>query len=132
MPRRPAPPEGVRPGGLEDGPLAEVVDRAVRGASHGPDLAAALEQGATMLVAPGRGYALLRDGTLRLLAALDDAAARDLLRAYLATVPAGQKAMVDWIGSAQQWALPVVLEAGLRLRTGGAVFVRGAVGPFTP
>ena len=40
----------------------------------------------TLLVAPERGYAVLAAASVRLLAALDDAAARDLLRAALARV----------------------------------------------
>jgi GNAT superfamily N-acetyltransferase len=125
-------PPGVRPGGPADAPLAAEVDRAVRGAARGAGLIAALAQGHEMLVVPGRGYALRRGGDLRLLAARDEGAADALLRAFLAGVEPGRTATVDWIGSAQQWALPAVLEAGLRLRTGGAVLLRGDVGPFTP
>jgi GNAT superfamily N-acetyltransferase len=132
IPRRLEPPPGVRPGGPADLALAERVDRAVRGAAHGPDLLAALAHGQAMLVAPERGYALVSGSDLRLLAAEDDEAAQALLRAFLAGVAPGERAMVDWVGSAQQWALPVLLEAGLGLRTGGAVFLRGEVGPFTP
>ena len=125
-------PPGVRRGGPADAPLAEAIDRAVRGAARGADFMAALAQGHEMLVVPDRGYALRRGGDLRLLAARDDAAADALLRTFLAGVAPGARATVDWIGSAQQWAMPAVLEAGLSLRTGGAVLVRGDVGPFTP
>jgi hypothetical protein len=40
--------------------------------------------------------------------------------------------MVEWITSAQSWAVAPVLDAGLSLRPGGVVFLRGDVGPFAP
>jgi hypothetical protein len=39
---------------------------------------------------------------------------------------------VDFLTAAQQWALPVLLDAGLLLSPDGPVFLRGDVGPFTP
>ena len=56
------------------------------------------------------------------------------LRAVLARFRrAGQRAVVEWITSAQGWAVDVCVEAGLELRTGaGAVFLGGDVGPFRP
>ncbi len=125
-------PAAVRPGGPADLALTETVDRAVRGAAHGPDIGALLASGARMRVVEGRGYAMSSAGELRLLAATDEPAAADLLRAFVAGTPAGQKASVEWVTSGQGWALPVLLEAGLELRLGGAVFHRGDVGPFSP
>ena len=132
-PRRvPAPPE-VRPGTLEDLPLTAEVDRAVRGAAHGDDLAALLESGGDLLVLPERGYAVVRDGgVVRLLAARDEDGAAILLRACLAAAGA-REASVEWITSAQGWAVAPCLEAGLELRMDlGAVFLAGDVGPFQP
>ncbi len=132
-PRGVSAPAAVRPGGPDDLPLTEAVDRHVRGAAHGPDVGAWLEMQQTLLVAPERGYAVIGgDGELRVLAAFDDDAARDLLRAALAH--AGEREVtVPWITSAQQWAVDVCLDAGLELRIeSGAVFVAGDVGPFTP
>jgi GNAT superfamily N-acetyltransferase len=126
--RRPA---GVREGGLDDLPLTEEVDAYVRGAVHGADIRAQLEMGQTLLIAPGRGYAVAGEGEVRLLAALDPESASDLLRAALATAGDG-KAIVSWLTSSQQWALPVCLEAGLELTVAGAVCVDGDVGRFTP
>lgn len=125
-------PTYVRPGGPEDQALTEDVDRSVRGAAHGSDIGAMLAAGAGMLVAPARGYAISVGGEVLLLAALDERAAQDLLRAAIALAPAGARASVDWITARQGWAMPVVLEAGLELRVGGAVFVRGDVGRFVP
>ncbi len=57
------------------------------------------------------------DGELRVLAAFDDDAARDLLRAAL--VRAGEREVtVPWITSTQQWAVDVCLEAGLEAAHG--------------
>jgi GNAT superfamily N-acetyltransferase len=132
LPRGVDPPVGVRDGSVEDLLLTEAVDRAVRGAPHGRDLVALLAAGSRLLVADERGYAVVREGRVRLLAALDEATAQDLLRAALATTPSGEETSVEWITSAQFWAVEPVLEAGLRLQPGGAVFLRGEVGPFTP
>lgn len=125
-------PTAVRPGGLDDRPLTERVDRTARGAPHGPDIEVMLEQGSSLLVVEDRGYVVVEDSKVRLLAALDPAAAQDLMRAVLAGTPSGGSARVDWLGADQQWALPVVLEAGLELKASSAVFVRGEVGAFTP
>jgi GNAT superfamily N-acetyltransferase len=130
-PRAAAPPE-VRPGTLADLPLTAAVDRAVRSAAHGDDIAAFLRAGAELLVLPERGYAVTRDGSVRLLAALDEDAAATLLRACLAGAD-GREAAVEWITSAQHWAIAPCLDAGLELRCDvGAVFLGGDVGPFAP
>ena len=76
----------------------------MRGAAHGDDLAALLESGGDMLVLPERGYAVVRDGAVRLLAARDEDAAATLLRACLAAAGA-REASVEWITSAQGWAV---------------------------
>ena len=131
-PRRVTAPPEVRPGRLDDLPLTAEVDRAVRGAAHGDDLVALLESGGDMLVLPERGYAVVRDGAIRLLAARDEDGAVALLRACLAAAGA-REASVEWITSAQRWAVAPCLEAGLELRMDlGAVFLAGDVGPFAP
>src|SRR3954470_3063021 len=84
-PHRVEPPTGVREGTLADLVLTEHVDRHVRGAAHGADIATAMEMGSTLLVAPGRGYATVRGrGMVGMLAAYDEDGARDVLRAVLA------------------------------------------------
>lgn len=124
-------PAGVRDGALADLPLTEAVDRQVRGAAHGADIAAQLEAGMKLLVAPERGYAVVGLGEVRLLAATDEAAACDLLRAALARAGTGE-IEVGWLTSAQDWAVRVCVEARLELSAGGAVFLAGDVGPFRP
>jgi GNAT superfamily N-acetyltransferase len=129
-PRAAAPPE-VRPGSAADLPLTERVDRAVRGAAHGADVMALVGVAGELLVLPDRGYVIVRGGTVRLLAALDEEAAALLLRAALAR--AGAEAAVEWITAAQHWAIAPCLDAGLELRNDvGGVFLAGDVGPFAP
>jgi GNAT superfamily N-acetyltransferase len=131
-PRRVTRPPEVRLGTLADLPLTADVDRTVRGAPHGDDLVALLESGGDLLVLPERGYAVVRDGAIRLLASRDEDGAVALLRACLAAAGA-REASVEWITSAQRWAVMPCLEAGLELRMDlGAVFLAGDVGPFAP
>jgi len=131
-PQRVAPAPEVRPGTLADLPLTVEVDRVVRGAAHGDDVAALLEVGGDLLVLPERGYAVVRDGAVRLLAAREPESAATLLRACLAAA-GGAEAHVEWITSAQGWAIAPCLEAGLELKMDiGAVFLGGDVGPFAP
>ena len=125
-------PATVREGDASDLPLTEAVDRAVRGAAHGSDIAALLRAHGRLFVYPERGYAVLGSNGINLLAALDEAAARDLLHAALAAAPEDRETHVEWITSSQQWAVRAVLDAGLALKPGGAVYVRGDVGPFSP
>jgi GNAT superfamily N-acetyltransferase len=130
-PRPAAPPPEVRHGTPADLPLTVAVDQAVRGAAHGDDLEALLDAGGELLVLPERGYVVVRDGTVRILAAFDEDAAVTLLRAALAA--GDREAAVEWITSAQGWAIAPCLDAGLELRSDmGAVFLAGDVGPFSP
>jgi GNAT superfamily N-acetyltransferase len=126
------PPASVREGDLRDLALTERVDVAVRGVGHGSDIDALLRSGCRLFVVEGRGYAVLGGGSVRLLGALDEVAAADLLRAALAHVPPGEVARVEWITAQQHWAMGPVLDARLPLAVDGAVFVRGDVGPFRP
>jgi hypothetical protein len=88
--------------------------------------------GGELLVFEDRGYAVVRNGWVRLLAAYDEDAAATLLRACLAG-PGGRRAAVEWITAAQDWAIGPCLDAGLDLRFDvGAVFLAGDVGPFAP
>lgn len=132
-------PQGVRrPDGVREGrwpadrALSEQVDRFVRGAAHGDDIGAMLAQGGGWLVHEGGGYAVYRSGAVRLLAATSEDVAAELLRAAIATAPPGEPATVEFITAQQDWAVPVLVEAGLRLGVKDAVFVKGDVGPFRP
>jgi predicted N-acetyltransferase YhbS len=131
-PRGVATPPEVRPGTPDDLPLTADVDRAVRGAAHGEDLLALVQTGGDFLVLPERGYAVVRDGAVRQLAARDEGSAATLLRACLAAAGPSQ-ASVEWITGHQNWAIAPCLDAGLELKMDvGAVFLGGDVGPFSP
>ena len=121
----------MRPGTPDDLPFTAEVDRHVRGGAHGDDILTQLEMGQTLLIAPGRGYAVHGDGSLRMLAAFEPDGARDLLRAVFAQ--ATGKVVVNFITAAQQWAIDVCMEAKVDLHTDtGVVFLGGDVGPFSP
>ena len=110
---------------------AEPISRAVRGASHGDDLAGLLDGGARLLTLPG-GFAIHEEGSVRVLAALDDDTATRLLRACFAQAPRGATVQIDLLTAGQDWAIRSCLEAGLALSPSGAVFTRGDVGPMRP
>jgi len=113
-----------------DGAMAGAIGRTVRGAAHGEDLAALARSGAELLALPGRGFAAIRDGDVKLVAAADEEAAASLLRTALARC--GGHAEVSWLTGAQRWAVDVVLEARMELSVWGAVFLRGETGTFSP
>jgi GNAT superfamily N-acetyltransferase len=127
-------PDEVREGGPADLPMTVAIDRAARGAAHGEDLLAMIAGGSTLLVLEDRAYAVALGGQVRLLAAMDEAAASTVLRAVLARAQAaGEQAIVEWITARQGWAVRTALEAGLELSTNaGPVFTGGEVGPFAP
>jgi GNAT superfamily N-acetyltransferase len=124
----------VREGTAEDLLLAAEVDRQLRGAAHGPDLEFMLQTGCRLFVAErgaGRGYALLWEGSPAIVAANTAEIAVDLLWFCLAQSP-DETVEVRWITGAQNWAIPVVLEAGLSLSPAGPICVKGDLGPLTP
>jgi GNAT superfamily N-acetyltransferase len=124
----------AREGTAADLELAAEVDRAVRGAPHGPDLEFMLRTGVRLLVVDGHegcGYAVVWEGSPSLLAATTPAVATDLLWSCLAE-SGGSKVEVHWITGQQNWAVPVVLKAGLSLSPAGPICMRGALGPLTP
>ena len=124
----------IREGTGADLELAGRVDRIVRGAAHGPDLEFMLRTGPRLLVAEGSGedgYAVVREGSPALLAATAPETAIDLLWSCLAESGDAQ-VEVHWITGPQNWAVPVVLEAGLCLSPAGPICVRGELGPLTP
>jgi len=131
----------VREGGPGDRPLVDAVDRHLRGAPHGVDVDYLLGQGARLLVADEGAYAILNGTRLMVLGAMEDAAARSMLRgAFAAMVDAAGEAdgsrademSVDWLTAGQQWALDECTKAGLSLRAAGSVMVRGRPGPLAP
>jgi GNAT superfamily N-acetyltransferase len=108
------------------------ISRHVRGASHERDLPVYLDLGMELLLHPGRGFAVRDAGKVKLLAARDEEAASELLWACLIDAPTGETISVDFITAGQDWAVAVVLEAGLPLSPDGPVFVGGDPGPLAP
>jgi GNAT superfamily N-acetyltransferase len=124
-------PDGFREGTVDDIPFVEEVDRFARGGARRPSIETLLEMRQTLLVLPGRGYAFFGEGALRTLGALDDESAAEVLRGALARVE-GEIA-VGYLTVAQQWALPVLLEAGLDVSgANGVAFLAGDLGGFRP
>lgn len=124
--------QGTRVGGAADLDLTEQVDRRIRGAARGADLATVLDAGGRLIVADGRvrGYAVTHRGDLFTLAAEDERAAVAVLARVLAE--AEGPLQVRWMDGAQPWAVPVVLDAGLALHPSGPICVRGRPPPLTP
>ena len=127
----PAAPD-VRPGELDDLDLARRLDREQRGAARGDELEHAVSSGhVSMWVVPDRGYALVRPGALVCLAARDAGGSRAAghrpRRGAARRVLHGPAPDRD-----QPWAMELAVAAGLELRRGGALGVRGRPGPLAP
>jgi GNAT superfamily N-acetyltransferase len=126
---------GVRDAGVDGLELAAHVDRVVRGASHGADHTWLVSMGdavRTLDDSRGRGYALVEEARLHMLAATEPAAARALLVDALARMPDGTELDIGWLTGGQQWAFPVLLSAGAQLQPSGPLMVRGGPGPLSP
>jgi GNAT superfamily N-acetyltransferase len=132
--RRAIPPRdrAVTFGGAADLDALEPVSRAIRGAPHTPEVAFSLRRGARLLRYGDRGFAVAEAGVgVWLLAALDERAASALLWAAL-DVAGDVQRPVRWITGGQDWAVDVVVRAGLQLTAYGALCVRGDPGPLWP
>jgi GNAT superfamily N-acetyltransferase len=122
----------VRAGGTADLEALAAISRDVRGAPHTAELAYALSAGARLVRLGDRGFAVAVPGRgVWLLVARDDDAAAALLWSALALAETEQPS-VRWITADQQWAIEVVLRAGLRLVPHGALCVIGDPGPLCP
>lgn len=120
----------VREGSASDIDLMDSVDRAARGAGHGPDHEWML--GAWRLLvsdtSTGAGYAYVDErGRLALLGATNRRTATRLLWAALAE--GGEQAAITHVTGANQWALDVGLAARLDLTQEGYLGLRGMKPP---
>jgi ribosomal protein S18 acetylase RimI-like enzyme len=113
--------------------LAEI-SRALRGAEHTAELRFGLSRGVRIVRHGDRGFAVLDFGRVWLLAARDEEAASALLWHVLelAGADGDRTPSVRWITGEQQWAIDVVLRAGMRLSANGAIGIRGRPGPLAP
>ena len=123
----------VRAGSQDDVALADEVDRAVRGAARYGDQLVLAEMWSMYVVddSAGRGYAYVRDnGEVEAVAATSDEIATALLwRCLEHAVARDVEASVEHMNREQQWAVRVVIDAGLSLRPSGPVFWRGGSPP---
>lgn len=118
----------VHAAGREDFESLAPISREVRGAPHTLELEFAIRMGMRVLRVGDRGFAVVWPGRgVWLLVARDDGAASQLLWAALAMAGAEHPA-VRWITADQQWAIEIVVRAGLRLVPYGALCVRGRPG----
>ena len=112
--------------------LADAIGREIRGAGHGPDIAASLGLGGRLIVFEDRAFALAREGIVTLLAGRDEEAAAIALWGGLLTAPPGSTAIVTFLTAQQKWAVRACLHADLPLSVDSPVMTRGRLGPLTP
>lgn len=109
------------------------VSRFVRGGAHTEEAAFALDQGGQLLRAGDLGFAVVHEEWgIWLLVARDDDTASALLWAGLGYAGQASREVVRWLTAEQQWAIDVLVRAGLRLTAYGALCVRGDPGPLRP
>jgi GNAT superfamily N-acetyltransferase len=109
------------------------IDRAVRGSGRRVDIAMMLSGGGNrLLLHEDRAYAVANDNRIVTLGARNEESAALVLRAMLAETPAGETVEVNWLTEAQQWAIRVLIGAGVELQPYGPVMVRGMPGPPSP
>jgi GNAT superfamily N-acetyltransferase len=116
----------------DDRETLDTVSRALRGAAMGPEVDYFLRLGNRIVVAPGKGFVILRPVGATWLAATDEQTARDLLWVALAEAPV--PVLLDWLTADQQWAIDVCINAGLHLQPGPSMALRGQprMSPYIP
>ena len=113
--------------------VVAAIDRKVRGSTRTVDVVSMLAQpGNRLLLHADQGYAVAGDERIVTLGARHEESASLVLRAMLAEAPTGETIEINWLTSAQQWAIRVVTEAGIELQPYGPVMVRGMDGPPSP
>jgi ribosomal protein S18 acetylase RimI-like enzyme len=113
--------------------VVTAIDRKVRGSARSVDIVAMLAQpGSRLLLHEDQGYAVAKDDRIVTLGAHQEESAARVLRAMLAEAPAGETIEINWLTSAQQWAVREVVAAGINLQPFGPVMVRGMDGPPSP
>jgi GNAT superfamily N-acetyltransferase len=109
------------------------IDRAVRGSARLIDIAMMLSgEENRLLLHEDQAYAVANDNRIVTLGACNEASAALVLRAMLAEVPEGETVEVNWLTAEQQWAIGVLIGAGVELQPYGPVMVRGMPGPPRP
>ena len=113
--------------------VVTAIDRQVRGSARTIDIEMMLsEEGNRLLLHGDQAYAVAKDERIVTLGARTEESAALVLRTMLAESPEGETIEVNWLTSAQQWAIRVLTQAGIELQPYGPVMVRGMSGPPTP
>jgi len=113
--------------------VVTAIDRQVRGSARTIDIEMMLsEQGNRLLLHGDQAYAVAKDERIVTLGARTEESAALVLRTMLAESPEGETIEVNWLTSAQQWAIRVLTQAGIELQPYGPVMVRGMSGPPSP
>ncbi|HVT41847.1 MAG TPA: GNAT family N-acetyltransferase [Acidimicrobiales bacterium] len=113
--------------------IVDAIDRAVRGSARTVDIVAMLAQPGNWLLLHGEdGYAVAKAERIVTLGARTEESATLVLRTMLAEAPPGETIEVNWLTSAQQWAICEIVRAGIELQPFGPVMVRGMDGPPRP
>ncbi len=113
--------------------VVAAIDRTVRRSARTVDVVAMLAQpGTRLLLHADQAYAVAKDERIVTLGARQEESATLVLRAMLAEAPPGETIEINWLTSAQQWAICEVVRAGIELQPYGPVMVRGMDGPPSP
>ncbi len=113
--------------------IVTAIDRAVRGSARTIDVQMMLsEEGNRLLLHEDQAYAVAKDDRIVTLGALNEASAALVLRTMLAEAPPGETVEVNWLTAAAQWAITVLIAAGVEFQPYGPVMVRGMPGPPHP
>ncbi len=129
----PPPDPELREGDSGDLQSVSAISREIRGAPHTQELEFALGQGAQLFLLTDRGFSVAMPGeTPWLLVARDEPAAQSLLNRALLATNHRDEVGVRWITAGQDWALDLLVRAGLSLQAYGALCVRGEPGPLRP
>jgi hypothetical protein len=113
--------------------VVTTIDRGVRGSARTDDVKMMLsDEGTRLLLHDDQAYAVARDDRIVTLGAHNEASATLVLRAMLADAPEGETVEINWLTAAQQWAITVLIQAGVELQPYGPVMVRGMPGPPSP
>jgi hypothetical protein len=113
--------------------IVRAIDHQVRGSDRTVDVKAMLsEEGNRLLLHGDQAYAVAKDERIVTLGARNEESASLVLRTMLAEAPRGETIEVNWLTSAQQWAILVLTQAGIELQPYGPVMVRGMAGPPSP
>ena len=109
------------------------ISLALRGGDSTEELKMITSVGGRLFRLDDRGFvAISANHEVWLLAALDEESAKALLWHGLVNAAAGGAVRVRYISGANQWALNILMEAGLDLKADGAVSVAGKPGPLYP